>query len=80
MSSPPSPEFDRPPIAFIAIARASWASGDKAPSDIPAVSNLFSILLDDSTCSIGIEFLFFRINKSLRKLGSLELTKEENFL
>src|SRR5580698_6386753 len=30
-SSPPSPEFDLPPMRFMAMASVSWASGESAP-------------------------------------------------
>ena len=79
--SPPSPELERPPIVFMAIASASCASGDKAPNDIPAVSNLLTILFDDSTLltSIDLVRLFFISNRSLKKLGFLSLISEANF-
>ena len=81
LSSPPSPELERPPKVFIAIARASCASGDKAPKDIPAVSNLWNIFLIDSTFVIEIFLeVDFKDNKSLIKLGFLPLTRSAYFL
>lgn len=35
-----SPELDLPPMRLRATASVSWASRDKAPSDIPPVQNL----------------------------------------
>mmetsp|Transcript_5702 Transcript_5702/g.18590 ORF Transcript_5702/g.18590 Transcript_5702/m.18590 type:complete len:225 (+) Transcript_5702:88-762(+) len=37
-SSPPSPEFEAPPTRFIAIARVSWVSLERAPRDMPPVT------------------------------------------
>ena len=53
-SSPPSPELDFPPIRFIAMARTSCASGDRAPRDIPAVVKRRRISSIGSTSSRGI--------------------------
>jgi len=53
-TSPPSPEFDFPPILFIAIAIASWVSLEIAPSDIPPVQNLWTIATAGSTFPTGI--------------------------
>src|SRR5215469_14105272 len=52
-SSPPSPEFDRPPSRFIAIARVWCASADSEPYDIAPVQNRLTISLTGSTSSIG---------------------------
>ena len=53
-SSPPSPESDFAPIRFIATFNVLCASGDKAPSDMPGVTNRLRIDVIDSTCSNGI--------------------------
>src|SRR2546430_6077281 len=50
-SSPPSPEFDRAPIWFMAMASASCASGDRAPSDIAVLTNRLTIASEGSTRS-----------------------------
>ena len=63
-SSPPSPESDFPPIRFIAIARASCASGEIAPSDIAAVVNRTRMSSIGSTSSIGIGPLLLGTNSS----------------
>ena len=42
-SSPPSPLSDLEPILFIAMASVSWASGLKAPREIPGDTKLFLI-------------------------------------
>ena len=66
-SSPPSPLHEAPPILFIAIAKVSCASFDKAPIDILPVPNLFLISVTDSTSSNGIDSLFdLKPNKSRR--------------
>jgi hypothetical protein len=54
ITSPPSPEFDFPPILFIAIAIASWVSLDIAPRDIPPVQNRFTIDKAGSTFPTGM--------------------------
>src|SRR6266852_4729617 len=51
--APPSPELDRAPIWFIAMARASCASGDKAPSDIAVLTKRLTISSDGSTACRG---------------------------
>ncbi len=52
-SSPPSPEFERPPIRFMAIASVSWASWESAPSDIAPLAKRFTISETGSTSSSG---------------------------
>src|SRR5215472_15443604 len=52
-SSPPSPEFDRPPSLFIAIASVWCASADSEPYDIAPVQNRLTISLTGSTSSTG---------------------------
>ena len=52
-SSPPSPELDLPPIRFMAMASTSWASGDRAPSDIPPVQKRCRMAVAGSTSSRG---------------------------
>ena len=48
-SSLPSPQLDLAPSLFIAMARISCASLDKAPSDMPPVQKRFTISTADST-------------------------------
>ncbi len=48
-SSPPSPEFDRPPIRFIATASVSCASGESAPRLIAPVEKRLTMSSADST-------------------------------
>ena len=52
-SSPPSPELDRAPRRFIAIASVSWASALIEPNDIAPVTNRFTIVATGSTSSRG---------------------------
>src|SRR5260370_49043 len=52
-SSPPSPELERAPTWFMAIASASCASGESAPSDIAVLTNRLTISLAGSTSSSG---------------------------
>ena len=52
-SSPPSPELDLAPTWFIAIARASCASGESAPSDIAVLTKRLTTSLAGSTSSSG---------------------------
>lgn len=54
ITSPPSPEFDFPPILFMAIAIASWVSLEIAPSDMPPVQNRCTIDEAGSTFPTGI--------------------------
>ncbi len=51
-------------MVFMAIAIASWASGESAPNDIPAESKRGKIASTDSTCSTGIGLVVFNLNKS----------------
>jgi hypothetical protein len=51
--SPPSPELALPPMRFIAAARVSCASADRAPCDIAPVENRLAISWAGSTSSIG---------------------------
>ena len=80
-ASPPSPEFDLPPIEFIASARVSWAFGDNEPKLIPAESNLFRICFCGSTFDFLIfGFLLLNSKRSLSMETGLEFTKLEYFL
>ena len=73
-SSPPSPLLLFPPILFIATAKTSCASLDKAPKLIPPVQNLLQIDSTLSTSSNGILFLCeFIVSKSLRDVVGLLL-------
>ena len=75
-ASPPSPEFDLAPKAFIASAKVSWALGDIAPKLIPAESNLVKIFFSDSTFLRSIFMLFeLTSSKSLSIAGGLESTR-----
>ena len=56
LSSPPSPEFDCPPILFIAMAIVSCASGEIEPKLIAADANLLKISSFGSTSEISIDF------------------------
>ena len=80
-SSPPSPLHDAPPILFIAIAKVSCASLDKAPIDILPVPNLFLISVTDSTSSNDIDsFLDLKPSRSLRCMGGISWINFEYFL
>ena len=52
-SSPPSPQFDRPPTRLRAMARVSWASGDSDPRLMAAVENRAMMSAAGSTSSRG---------------------------
>ena len=52
-ASPPSPEFDRAPRRFIAIASVSCASAEIDPKLIAPVENRLTISPAGSTSSIG---------------------------
>ncbi|SKV41848.1 Uncharacterised protein [Mycobacteroides abscessus subsp. abscessus] len=52
-SSPPSPEFERPPKRFIAMASVSCASAEMEPKLIAPVEKRFTISLAGSTSSSG---------------------------
>ncbi len=81
LASPPSPELDLAPNEFIASARVSCASGDKAPKLIPAESNLLRIADIGSTFSrLRDGFEDCSCNKSLNIEGFLLLTKSVNLL
>src|SRR5215472_12150237 len=67
-SSPPSPEFDRPPRRFIAIASVWCASADSEPYDIAPVQNRFTISLTGSTSSTGTGSLAGLIASSPRSV------------
>ena len=54
-SSPPSPESDLAPIRFIATFKVLCASGLRAPSDIPGVTNLLRIEVILSTSSMDTD-------------------------
>ena len=54
-SSPPSPELDRPPSVFIAIASVSCASIEIDPYDMAPVENRRTIEETGSTSSIGTD-------------------------
>ena len=70
LSSPPSPVLLRAPSLFMASARASWASMERAPNDIAPVTKCFTMLATGSTSSIGVGFsAFLKPRKSLRNIG-----------
>ncbi len=73
-SSPPSPEFDLPPIRFMAMASTSCASGDRAPRDIPAVVKRRRISSAGSTSSRGTAVRpFFKRSRWRMVMGVLLL-------
>mmetsp|Transcript_101 Transcript_101/g.413 ORF Transcript_101/g.413 Transcript_101/m.413 type:complete len:206 (+) Transcript_101:1898-2515(+) len=55
-SSPPSPELERPPMRFTAMAIASWHSREMAPRDMPPVQKRSQMSATDSTSSMSIGF------------------------
>ena len=69
-SSPPSPESDLAPIRFMATFSVLCASGLRAPSDIPGVTNRLRIevMLSTSSTEIGA-FAGLKSNKSRRWIG-----------
>ena len=75
LASPPSPELERAPILFIASAKVSWASGDKAPRLIPAESNFLSIDETGITFACFNFFGYFNAIKSLNIAGVRRFTK-----
>ena len=68
-SSPPSPVLLRAPNLFIAMARASCASFDKAPKDMAPTTKCFTISASGSTSSIAIG-LRLKSRKSRKNKGS----------
>ena len=55
-SSPPSPEFDLPPMRFMAMAMVSWVSWEIAPRDMPPVQKRLTISEAGSTWSTLMGF------------------------
>ena len=67
-SSPPSPVLLRPPILFMATARASCASLEMEPYDMAPVTNLLKIDSMGSTLSMSMGLLF-SLKNPRRKAG-----------
>ena len=76
LPSPPSPELDLAPKAFIASASVSCAFGDKEPKLIPAESNLLIIFSNFSGSLVIFFFECFNFKRSLNIAGGLLSTKD----
>ena len=71
-SSPPSPLSDFAPMRFIATFRVLCASGDKAPNDIPGVTNRLrmDVMLSTSSKGTGAP-MGLMANRSRKWMGGL---------
>ncbi|MNN42902.1 hypothetical protein D3C81_1571120 [compost metagenome] len=81
--SPPSPVLLRPPMRFMAIAIASWASLEMEPKDMAPVLKRLKIASSGSTSSSGMERRSFLKPSKFRRVyltSGSALILEENFL